>query len=86
MSPIEVVVDRVAAAVAKAWDAARSERTPVSDEEQAGFLAIAYRYLSERQTAIYKLERQSHQRDVLARYQRPPSVNGSMARNENKAP
>ena len=73
-SPIEVVVDRIAAAVAKAWDAARSERTSVSDQEQAGFLVIAYRYLSERQTAIYKLERESHLRDVQARYERPPSV------------
>jgi hypothetical protein len=73
-SPIELVVDRVAAAVAKAWEAARSERTPISDEEEAGFLLLAYRYLSERQTAIYKLERESHLRHVQAGYQPPPSA------------
>jgi hypothetical protein len=73
-SPIDVVVDRVAAAVAKAWDQARSEQTPASNEEEAAFLAIAYRYLSERQAAVYKLERTQHLRDVQQRYRAPPSA------------
>ncbi len=73
-SPIEMVVNRVAAAVAKAWDQARSEQTPVTDEQNAGFLALAYRYLSARQSAVYKLERTVHLREVQQRYQNPPTA------------
>lgn len=72
-SPIDVVVDRIAASVARAWDAAKFEKKLVVGEEQAGFLMIAYRYLSARQSAIYRLEREMHLRDVQSRYQRAPS-------------
>lgn len=71
-SPIDVVVDRVAAAVAKAWDQARSEQTHPTSEEGAAFLAIAYRYLSDRHAAVFAMERTEHMRDVERRYEAPP--------------
>jgi hypothetical protein len=40
-SPIELVVDHIAAAVGKAWDRAREEQAPVGDAQESEFLRIA---------------------------------------------
>jgi hypothetical protein len=74
-SPLNMVVDHVAAKIANAWVHAWWENVPAKDEEEVGFLAIAYAYLSNRQTAVHKLERTETSIAARGDYRRPPSVN-----------
>jgi hypothetical protein len=54
--PTGVAVCRVAAAVAEAWDRARSEFASARNDEEATFLEIAHEYLAERQAALHRQE------------------------------
>jgi len=72
-SPIDVVVNRVAADVTKAWAKVLSENQPPTDEVEQGFLALAYGYLTERYRAVYKMERIRHMERVQADYKPPPT-------------
>jgi len=71
-SPIVVVVDRVAEAIAKAWNKSRSEPTGSTNSEEAAFLSVAYQYLGARQVATYKMEQVRHLEQTEARYTSPP--------------
>ncbi len=73
-SPISIVVDRIAALVANAWENVKSEHIFAANEEETAFLILAYRYLSERQSAVYIMERAQHMAAVEERYQAPPSI------------
>ena len=73
-SPIVHVVDHVAAAVGKAWEGTLRDNTSAKDQEEVEFLEIAYQYLSQREKAVYKLERTQHLRNVQANYRAPPSA------------
>ena len=73
-SPISIVVDRIAAAIAKAWEKVKSEHIIAANEEETAFLVLAYRYLSERQSDVYIIERTQHMAAVARRYQAPPSI------------
>ena len=72
-SPIDIVVNRVAAAVTKAWAKTMADNQPATDEEEQDFLALAYGYLTERYRAVYKMERARHMERVRAEYKPPPT-------------
>src|SRR5690349_6789627 len=73
-NPISIIVRVVARFVSREWESRKRERRLVQDEAQLVFLQIAYRYLSNRERDIFKLDRERHLDEARSRYRSPPST------------